>query len=260
LFIMARNFARHEQFLRIFALLELLSKGRAPIDDRSLISMLKERLGLSTLSSRTLHRDCDFLTSCGYPISHVPIQGDRKFGWQLSQDGAAKRMPTEPLTLLELVAFSLGRDLLRMFEGTVSWTGIESLRQKLERDLPPALLDQLVESKDVFHVEPLDLSRYAQRPRLISTLSNAIVERREIEIVSRGADGTVGERRTLQPLRLVVRPPAVRLLSYLSAKGGEAEPLLVDIDRIEQVTPLDSTFTADAIDPHDVLRRCGKHA
>lgn len=258
---MARNFARHEQFLRIFALLELLSNGRGPIDDQSLIAMLKERLGLSTLSSRTLHRDCDFLTSCGYPISHVQIQGDRKFGWQLVQDGnAVKRRPSEPLTLLELVAFMLGRDLLRMFEGTVIWTGIESLRQKLERDLPPALLDQLVGSKDVFHVEPLDLSRYAHRPRLISTLSNAIVERREIEIVSHGADGSAGERRRLQPLRLVVRPPAVRLLGYLPAVDGNPVPLLVDIDRIAQVTPLDSTFAAHAIDPHDVLSRCDKHA
>jgi len=257
---MAPNFARHEQFLRIFALLELLSNGRAPIDDQTLISMLKDRLGLSALSSRTLHRDCEFLVSCGYPIHHLPMPGDRKFGWQLMQDGnAGKRLPSEPLTLLELVAFMLGRDLLRMFEGTVIWTGIESLRQQLERHLPMALVEQLVESKDVFHVEAVDLTRSAQRPRLISTLSNAIVERREIEIVSRGAEGGAGDRTTLQPLRLVVRPPSVRLLGCLPVvDGGSKTPLLVDIDRIDKVTPLDRTFTAEQIDPHEILARLDK--
>lgn len=256
---MPRNFARHEQFLRIFALLEILSNSRTTIDDQSLIAMLKERLGLSTLSPRTLHRDCDFLVSCGYPISHVPMPGDRRFGWLLAKDGnSSKKVPSEPLTLLELVSFMLGHELLRMFEGTIIWTGIESLRQKLERDLPPALLARLSAAKDVFHVEPLDLGRYASRPRLISTLSNAITECREIEIEARGTDGQGVERKTLQPMRLVVRPPAVHLLGYTSAAETDAKPLLLDIDRIEKVTPLDVTFAPRAIDPQKILGQLGK--
>ena len=51
---MPRNFARHEQFLRIFALLETLSNARQPIDDQTLVGLLKERLGLTRLSARTL--------------------------------------------------------------------------------------------------------------------------------------------------------------------------------------------------------------
>jgi predicted DNA-binding transcriptional regulator YafY len=256
---MPRNFARHEQFLRIFALLELLSNARAPIDDQALIAALKERLGLSTLSQRTLHRDCDFLVSCGYPISHLQLPGDRKFGWQLMKDGGtAKKVPPEPLTLLELVAFMLGRDLLRMFEGTIIWTGIESLRQKLERDLPPELLDRLAASKEVFHVQRVDLGRYAARPRLISTLSAAITDRREVEIETRRSDGQPTELQRLQPLRLVVKPPSVQLLGYLAAGAAESPPLLVDIDRIEKVTPLDVTFAARPVDTRDVLRQLGQ--
>ena len=63
--IMPRHFSRHEQFLRIFALLDILSTAHAPLDDQSLIAELKERLGLSRLSPRTLHRDCEFLLTCG---------------------------------------------------------------------------------------------------------------------------------------------------------------------------------------------------
>ena len=141
---MTAHFSRHEQFLRIFALLEILSPTRPPLDDQALIAAIKERLGLTRLSTRTLHRDCDFLISCGYPVDHAPLPGDRKYGWQLSKLAASgKRIPAEPLTMLELVAFSMGRDLLRAVEGTVLWTGIESLRHKLVRDVPPAMLEQL---------------------------------------------------------------------------------------------------------------------
>ena len=200
---MPPNFSRHEQFLRIFALLEILSTTRQPLDDQAIITALKERLGLARLSPRTLHRDCDFLQSCGYAIDHAPLPGDRRYGWQISKTVASeKRLPVEPLTLLELVAFSMGRDLLRAFEGTVLWTGIESLRHKLERDLPPAMLAQFKEARQVFHVEGVDPSRYAARPRLISTLTNAIAESREIDVEEK-ADGngqTIRRRpRTTRP-------------------------------------------------------------
>lgn len=246
---MPPNFSRHEQFLRIFALLEILSTTRQPLDDQSLIAVLKERLGLTRLSARTLHRDCDFLLSCGYPIDHAPLPGDRKYGWQLSKlASSGKRIPVEPLTLLELVAFSVGRDLLRTFEGTVLWTGIESLRQKIERDVPPAMLEQLKDARQVFQVEGTDPARYAARPRLISLLSNAIAECREIEIDERGDDMGKTARRRLQPHRLVIRPPVVQLLGFPADSSGDGQAVLLDIERIEKVTPLDVTFVPRSLD------------
>ncbi|MFY8222262.1 MAG: hypothetical protein ACOVJ6_10180, partial [Pirellulales bacterium] len=104
---MPRNFARHEQFLRIFALLEILSAARQPLDDQALTAALKERLGLTRLSPRTLRRDCDFLCSCGYPVDHKPLPDGRKYGWILAKDSVnGRKIPSEPLTLLELVAFT----------------------------------------------------------------------------------------------------------------------------------------------------------
>lgn len=240
---MPPHFARHEQFLRIFALLEILSTARQPLDDQALISAIKERLGLSRLSTRTLHRDCEFLISCGYPVDHGPLPSDRKYGWQLTKIiSSGKRIPAEPLTLLELVAFSMGRDLLRMFEGTVLWTGIESLRHKLERDVPPAMLAQLRDARQVFHIEGGDPARYAGRPRLISLLSNAITECREIDVEERGDGDGRAVRHRLQPHRLVIRPPVVRLLGFHAGGKADAPPMLLDIERIEKVTPLDVMF------------------
>ena len=257
---MPRNFSRHEQFLRIFALLEILSNARQPLDDQSLITQLKERLGLSRLSSRTLHRDCDFLVSCGYPIDHLPLPGIRRYGWQLPKDATAgRKIPAEPVTLLELVAFMVGRDLLRTFEGTILWSGIESLRHKIERDLPPGMLSRLEGAKRVFHVKGFDPARYASRPRLLSTLSAAITDCREIEIDERPDAAGSTDRRRLRPLRLVIEPPHVRLLCLDAAPDRAAPPVFIDIDRIDKVTPLDITFTPPDIAPDGLLdpRRTG---
>lgn len=251
---MPRNFARHEQFLRIFAVLDILSNARQPLDDQSLIGLLKERLGLSRLSARTLHRDCDFLVSCGYPIDHLPLPGIRRYGWHLVKDAATtRRMPAEPITLLELVAFMVGRDLLRTFEGTILWSGIESLRHKIERDLPPALVGRLENAKQVFHVKHFDPIRYASRPRLLSTLSAAITDCREIAVEHRADDRGQGGRRHVRPLRLVIEPPRVQLLGLAILPNQADKAILIDIDRIEKVDPLDVTFAAPAIDPEALL-------
>ena len=247
---MPRNFARHEQFLRIFALLEILSNARQPIDDLMLIAALKERLGLTRLSSRTLRRDCDFLCSCGYPIDHLPLPDGRRYGWQLAKNALnGRKIPAEPLTLLELVAFMVGRDLLKTFKGTILWTGIESLRHKIERDVPAAMLERLEAAKNVFHVQGIDPSRYAARPRLISTLSGAITDCQEIEVEEEPVDGGPVVRHRLQPHRLVIDLPEVSLLAFPADAQDGAPPLLLAINLIKKVTQLDVMFTPRPIEP-----------
>lgn len=252
---MSSNFARHEQFLRIFALLDILSEARHPIDDQTLIATIRERLGLSRLSPRTLRRDCEFLSSCGYPVDHTPLAGSRKFGWQLGQSAVGgRKIPSEPLTLLELVAFAVGRDMLRSFEGTVLWTGIESLRQKLERDLSPGFREQLAVAQRVFHVSGGETGRYAARPRLISTLTAAITDCQEIDVAARQADGVPSQRHRLQPHCLVIQPPRAELLAF-PADESPADALLIDLERIEEVTTTDATFSRRDADIAAILEK-----
>lgn len=246
---MPRNFARHEQFLRIFALLELLSNSHQPLDDQTVIAALKERLGLMRLSPRTLRRDCEFLGSCGYSVDHEQLPDTKKYGWMLAKDSVnGRRIPSEPLTLLELVAFTVARDLLKPFEGTILWTGIESLRHKLERDMPAAMRERLSGARSVFHVAGFD-PRYAGRPRLLSTLSGAITDCHEIEIEE---DGEPGTTRRLHPHRILIEPPNVSLLAFPADGAEDGAALLLNIERIRKVTPLDTTFTPREIRPEDL--------
>ena len=252
---MTRNLARYEQFLRILSLLDILANARGPLDDQTLIATIKERLGLSRLSTRTLHRDCEFLITCGYPIDHSQLPGDRKFGWRLDAAAiAGRKIPPEPLTLLEVAAFNVGRDLLRVFEGTVLWSGIESLRNKLERDLPAALKTHAEESRRVFHVPATDAARYAERPRLLSALSRAISDCREIEVHAHPTKREAASPRRLRPAMLIVSLPRIQLAGWeitqpeANPPGLAGPPVLIDLDEIAKVTTLDATFTPQPID------------
>lgn len=244
---MMRNLARYEQFLRITTLLDILSNARSPLDDQALINAIRERLGLSRLSPRTLHRDCEFLITCGYPIDHTPLPHDRRYGWRLDNAGlTGRKIPSEPLTILELAAFMVGRELLRAFEGTVLWTGIEGLRAKLERNLPADFLARVEDFRKVFCVLFPTGARYASRPRMLSALSSAISECREIEI-EEAVEGAV-RRRRLRPAMLVIELPRVRLAAWEADPPRDGPPQLIDLDQIVRVTPLDATYTPQPFD------------
>lgn len=267
---MTPHFSRHEQFLRILTLLEILANARQTIPDDSLIDTLKDRLGLSRLSVRTLHRDCEFLTSCGYPLARTQLPESRKHGWRLERGAGGDRwMPGDPTTLLELVAFLIGRELLRVFEGTVLWTGIEALRHKIERSIPQSLREQVEATRRSFHVTSHDRRRYAPRPRLLSTLATATTDRRLIELTlqpeaapnschgvargavsgSPGADGVADTTLRLRPLRVVIRPADIHLLGLDDAE----RPRLIDLARIDHVVTLDATFDPPELDIEAIL-------
>jgi len=247
---MMKPLARYEQFLRITALLDILAQARGLLDDQSLIGTLKERLGLSRLSTRTLHRDCDFLLTCGYPIDHAPIPGTRRHGWRLDKAAlAGRKIPSEPLTMLEMASFMVCRDLLRPFEGTLLWTGIEGLRSKLERNMPAEFLAQVEETRRVFRVVPPEASRYANRPRILSAITTAIDGSQEIEI----EEAAAATPRRLQPAALLIDPPRIRLAAWEippSPPGKDADdPLvIIELEQIARVKRLDTTFVPKPVD------------
>lgn len=260
---MPKNLARYEQILRIHTVFSILLESRQPADDTTLIHALKGRLGLSRLSSRTLHRDCDFLVNCGYPVEHVAVAGTRRLAWRLNPALMAKRrIPAEPLTILELVAFRLARELLGALEGTVLWTGIESLRTKLERTLSPIFLAKAQDAQRAFHARSPGRPRFAHRPRLIGALSGAILDRYEIKVKVATPDAAGLTKRILRPAVMMIRPPRVKLAAWAATPTkhpGRVGPLdsdpspsgpleLIDIDRIKKLERLDSRFNPPPID------------
>ena len=111
------------------------------------------------------------------------------------------------------------------------------------------MLERLEAAKNVFHVQGIDPSRYAARPRLISTLSGAITDCQEIEVEEEAADGGPIVRHRLQPHRLVIDLPEVSLLAFPADAQDGAPPLLLAINLIKKVTQLDVMFTPRPIEP-----------
>lgn len=242
---MVGKFSRHEQFLRIFTLLEILNSAKQPLGDDLLIAALRDRLGLSSLSSRTLRRDCEFLISCGYPLDRVPIHSTRRIGWKLDKDGVpSRKIFAEPLTLLEVVACEISRELMKPFKGTLLWTGVESLYNRLTRALPQPLRAQLAQQREAFYVHQGDAPRHAERPRLISTLHAAIADCRVIDLKHHAA-----RSQTLRPQVLVLDRGSILLVGLPDndESNGDGRPVVIPLEQIETVKLLDRTFAADQI-------------
>lgn len=241
LLTMPRNLARYEQFLRLHALVDTLAAAHQALDDATLINAVKERLGLARLSPRTLHRDCDFLIGCGYPLDRITLQGPRRNGWSLDRDGVGKVFPAATtLTILELVAFGVARDLLKAFEGTVLWSGIESLRTKIEGIISDQARERAATGRAMFQVETERATRLADHPRMLSAIATAIVEHRLIE-VDVAIDGRRANR-ILEPARLMIRPPAIHLVARERVSAAETRPIVIDLADIERVALRDETF------------------
>lgn len=260
---MTTNFARHEQFLRIWKLLEVLEASRLPVADGDLVTQLKESLGLTSLSHRTLGRDCEFLSSCGYPVERRSLPEGRKQGWQLTRcAGEGKRwMPSEPLTLLELTAFLLGREQLRFAEGTVLWSGVESLWKKIADNLPEPLARQVAVMAAAWHVEGRPHPPYADRPRLLSLLCAAVTDCCEVTltldpalaaVLAQPADNGAATAPAateldghttmpFQPHGLTVRSARMGLVGFPSARVP-GRPIVIDLAQIVSAKPLDKVF------------------
>lgn len=242
---MRSHFARYEQFLRVHALFDILSSARAPTDDGTLLRLVKERLGLDSLSTRTLSRDCEFLIACGYPLNRTHLDNPKRNGWFLQCDPARRPFPGEEATILELVAFSVARDLLLPFAGTVLWSGIESLRSKLEARSPSGFLDQIAAARGAFHVATGDGTGLAKHPRMLSAISAAIADGRELDIdVHEDPPSTF---RRFRPSTIVIRPPKLFVAGWAD-HDPDADPMAIDLESIRRVDRLDSSFTQRAID------------
>ncbi len=97
------------------------------LESRSQGVSLNELAAEFDVSLRTIYRDMDALQDAGFPL-YAEKEGKNAV-WKLVES-FRKHFPL-PLTDPELMALSLSRDLLGVFEGTIFCEGIETLFQKV---------------------------------------------------------------------------------------------------------------------------------
>ncbi len=257
---MSPHLARHEQFLRIWKLLQHLDAARHPVADSDLLDFLKDSLGLTRLSVRTLGRDCEFLASCGYPIQRVATADGQRQGWQLlrTQNQAERWKPAEPLTLLEVVATLVAQEQLRFAEGSILWTGMRSVVEKILTTMPAMLTEQVTVAAGSWHVVSESERPYEHRPRLLSLLATAVTSTTQVEFSLRPqrpesspVDGQLNdqsllpnqpaERQTFLPHGFVVQSPSLGLIGFWATQNEEPA-VLIDLGQIESAVDLKKSF------------------
>jgi len=129
--------ARNEQLIRQHKILQILERVRYGKMISELRDELVDELGLSSLHTRSVRRDLEALQAAGVDVAvHDENRGKV---WKLGTRAKATHKITASAS--ELIALSLGRDLMYPLAGTPFWIGIESFWNKLQEELPPGVMD-----------------------------------------------------------------------------------------------------------------------
>jgi predicted DNA-binding transcriptional regulator YafY len=226
--------ARNEQLIRQHKVLQILERSRFGRTLNEVRDDLVDDLGLSSLHTRTLRRDLEALQASGVDVdSHESPRGRI---WKLGPGFRGSHKITASAT--ELIALSLGRDLLLPLAGTPFGIGVESFWSKMRETLPEAIWGHYEKYRRVLYVLGTPAKNYRKQEGMIKTVNRAIRQHREVEIEYQPL-GKQPRRRQIRPYGVVVYQSSL----YVVADACE----VVDGDPIRHLK-LDRFHRAEALD------------
>ena len=140
--------ARNEQLIRQHKILQILERSRFGRTLDEIRDDLVEELGLSSLHTRSVRRDLLALQAAGIDVDVHSVQRGKV--WKLGP--LAKGAHKITATSTELIALSLGRDLLHPLAGTPFWQGIESFWNKVQEELPEGVRSHYEKYRQILKV------------------------------------------------------------------------------------------------------------
>ena len=199
---------------------------------------LVDDLGLSSLHTRSVRRDIDALQAAGFHI--VSEQLDRGRVWKL---GEQSRTPYEiTVSATELLALSLGRDLLIPLAGTPFWQGIESFWHKIQDQLPESIWDHYKRSRRILHVAGMPAKSYEEQQGILKTVNRAILQHRVVEIQYQSLGKSPASRKIL-PYAIVFYQSSLYIIASEQNTADTPMPLRHwKLDRFSSAEALDAWF------------------
>ena len=234
---------RHEQLLRLFALIDILFGARQPLTTEEIKVRLRERGVIDEMSDRNLRRDLEFLGNFGYALARTKKRSERgvlRQAWSI-RAGRAGGPPAVPsVSLPELLSLAVARDFLAPLAGTLYWRGIAQLLAKLERVATPELLAYVADHKDGLVVHPRPPGgKY--RSRTLNAINRAIRNGLELAIRYTSLAEAKPRRLTIRPEALVVYEGSI----YIAARRAADEPEAIrfyKLDRVADARPSSRAF------------------
>ena len=161
--------ARNEQLIRQHKLLQILERYRFGRTLSEVRDELVEELGLSSLHTRSVRRDVEALQAAGFDVQSV--ETDRGRVWKLGPRFKGAHKITASAT--ELMALSLGRDLMHPLAGTPFWLGIESFWNKVQETLPAGVWAHYTKYRRILHVMGMPAKSYEKHQGMLKTINRA---------------------------------------------------------------------------------------
>jgi predicted DNA-binding transcriptional regulator YafY len=230
--------ARNEQLIRQHKLLHLLEESRYGRTLTELRDELVDALGLSNLSERTVRRDLEALQAAGFDVDiHDSQRGSL---WKL---GPSLRRPARiSASATELLALSMGRNLLLPLRGTPYWQGIESLWHKMKDSLPEPVWKHFTRRRQSVLVRGTPAKSYDRQQGIVATLNRAIQQHRVVQIDYQALGQSQAALREIEPYAMVLHQGSLYVVAASCDAPTESAMRHWKLDRFHRATPLDRRF------------------
>jgi predicted DNA-binding transcriptional regulator YafY len=230
---------RNEQLVRQHKLLQLLERTRIGQTLEELRDDMAKELALKSLHLRTVKRDLEALLAAGFDIEKQHL-GQRGKVWRLGpKTRQAYRIQA---SATELIALSLGRDLLYPLAGTPFWHAIETFWNKLQDELPASVWKHYEAYRQVLYVRGMPAKSYERQHGALSAIHRAIHEHRVVHAVYQ-PPGKDPQERKIEPYAVVFYQGSLYIVAAAhEIPPGEDRIRHLKLDRFLKATPLDSFF------------------
>ena len=243
--------ARNEQLIRQHKLLQILERSRFGRTLQEMRDDLVDELGLSSLHPRSVRRDLEALQAAGIDVDVHDMQRGRV--WKLGPQFRG----TQPITasVSELLALSIGRELLYPLSGTPFWIGIESFWSKITERMPPAVWQHYERLRRILYVRGTPAKSYRKQEGVIKNINRAIQQHRVVRIAYQGLSETQPRTREIEPYAVVVYQSSLYIVAAVREMSEDSERIRHwKLDRFRKAEALDVYFKpADDFDLNEHL-------
>ncbi|MEZ6092800.1 MAG: WYL domain-containing protein [Pirellulaceae bacterium] len=230
--------ARNEQLIRQHKILQILERVRYGKTLEELRDDLCEELGISSIHTRTVRRDLEALQAAGLDVQQTDLQRGKV--WKLGP--RHKQTHKISASATELIALSLGRDLMFPLGGTPFWMGIESFWNKIQEELPDGVLQHYEKYRRTLRVMGVPTKKYDRHFGMIKSLNRAILDHRICSVVYTSLNGQTKERE-IEPYTMALFQSSLYVIAA-ACEDPDPENRIrsFKIDRFDKVEILDKWF------------------
>ncbi len=231
--------ARNEQLIRQHKVLQILERSRFGRTLDEIRDDVVDELGLTSLHTRSVRRDLEALQAAGFDVRTQDEQRGRV--WKLGPLHRSSHKLTTTAT--ELMALSLGRDLLLPMVGTPFWTGIESFWHKIQESLPEAVWNHYEKYRSVLHVLGTPAKTYEKQRGILKTVNRSILEHRLVEIEYQSLGSPQPSKRRICPYALALYQSSIYVIATATDDSETDQSLRhFKLDRFRKAVALDEWF------------------